>query len=66
MDQHWRVDYPDLIAKGYNIVKVKVWRDITIQAGDYSDVVHLDDGGYDKLAQAVYLGIRLAAGYTNP
>lgn len=58
----WRSAWPSLAASGVKLIRVKMYENIKVSAGDYSDAVHPNDAGYAKMVNAIYDGIRKASG----
>jgi hypothetical protein len=62
--QHREVIWPKLENTGYTIVKTQQWRTVTIQDGDFIDVVHQNTQGNIKKAQLAFKAIKHLCGYT--
>lgn len=62
---HRTVAWVNFITKGYPCIRVDMWRDITIQGGHFSDVVHQNNSGNTIKAQKIFNATKLACGY-NP
>jgi hypothetical protein len=52
-----------LREKGYNIIFVNPWRTLTIQGGDFIDVVHPNNQGNGKLDDLIFEAIRLSTNH---
>src|SRR5690606_15277387 len=61
----WTIAWPTLITEGIKLIRVKLFPVIKIKDGDFSDTVHPNDTGYQKVADAFYPALRLACGFTN-
>jgi hypothetical protein len=62
--QHREVIWPRYEELGYTICKIQQWRYVTIQGGDFVDVVHQNTQGNIKKAQRALKAIKHACGYT--
>lgn len=62
--QHREVIWPRVEELGYTICKIQQWRYVTIQDGDFIDVVHQNAQGNAKKAERAFKLIKHLCGYT--